>query len=100
MEMMATTNPPQTGASPLPVPKNVGEPSVFQHVFYIIKENKTYDQMFGDLPQGNGLSSLCVYSNFITPNQHALATQFVLLDNFYCNGVDSADGHFWATEGN
>ena len=90
----------RAGQPPVPVPARVGEPSVFQHVLYILKENKTYDQMFGDLPQGNGNSSLCIYPRFVSPNHHALAEQYVLLDNFYCNGVNSADGHSWSTEGN
>jgi autotransporter-associated beta strand protein/YVTN family beta-propeller protein len=88
------------GQTPVPVPARVGEPSVFQHVLYILKENKTYDQVFGDLPQGNGNPSLCIYPQFVSPNHHALAQQYVLLDNFYCNGVNSADGHSWSTEGN
>jgi len=85
---------------PVPVPARVGEPSVFHHVVYILKENKTYDQMFGDLPQGNGDSNLCIYPRWVSPNHHALAEQYVLLDNFYCSGVVSADGHSWSTEGN
>ncbi|MBM3214504.1 bifunctional YncE family protein/alkaline phosphatase family protein [Candidatus Poribacteria bacterium] len=85
---------------PVPVPERVGEPSVFEHVIYVIKENRTYDQVFGDLPQGNGDPSLCIFGREVTPNHHALAEEFVLLDNFYCNGVNSADGHSWATEGN
>jgi autotransporter-associated beta strand protein/YVTN family beta-propeller protein len=88
------------GQAPVPVPARVGEPSVFQHVLYILKENKTYDQMFGDMPQGNGNPSLCIYPQFVSPNHHALAQQFVLLDNFYCNGVNSSDGHSWSTEAN
>jgi YVTN family beta-propeller protein len=84
----------------VPVPARLGEPSVFEHVVYVIKENRTYDQVFGDLPQGNGDPKLCIFGRDITPNHHALAEQFVLLDNFYCNGVLSADGHSWATEGN
>jgi len=90
----------RAGQPPVPVPARVGEPSVFQHVLYILKENKTYDQIFGDLPQGNGEPSLCIYPRFVTPNHHALAEQYVLLDNFYCNGVNSSDGHSWSTEGN
>jgi YVTN family beta-propeller protein len=85
---------------PVPVPERLGEPSVFEHVVYVIKENRTYDQVFGDLPRGNGDASLCDYGREVTPNHHALAEEFVLLDNFYCNGVLSADGHSWATEGN
>ncbi len=84
---------------PVPVPKRMGEPSVFEHVVYIIKENRTYDQVFGDLPQGKGDPELCVFGREVTPNHHALAEKFVLLDNYYCNGVLSADGHAWATEG-
>lgn len=83
----------------VPVPTKPGEKSVFKHVLYIIKENKTYDQVFGDIKQGNGDSSLCVFGRNITPNQHALAENFVLLDNMYCNGVLSADGHQWTNEG-
>jgi len=83
----------------VPVPRRLGEPSVFEHVVYIIKENRTYDQVFGDLPQGNADPSLCIFGREVTPNHHALAEQFALLDNYYCNGVLSADGHAWAMEG-
>jgi hypothetical protein len=77
-----------------PCRRRPGEPSVFKHVVYIIKENRTYDQVFGDLPQGNGdPEPSAVFGREVTPNHHALAEQFVLLDNFYCNGVLSADGH-------
>ena len=84
---------------PVPVPKRVGDPSVFEHCVYIIKENRTYDQVFGDIEKGNGDPALCIFGRQVSPNHHALAEQFVLLDNFYCNGVVSADGHAWATEG-
>ncbi len=87
-------------AVPVPVPAELGQPSVFEHVVYVIKENRTYDQVFGDMPQSNADPDLCIYGREVTPNQHAMAEQFVLLDNFYCNGVLSADGHSWATEGN
>ena len=83
---------------PVPVPQRPGEPSVFKHVLYIIKENRTYDQVFGDLPQGNGDTSLVHFGREVTPNHHALAETFVLLDNFYCSGVLSADGHQWTNE--
>jgi YVTN family beta-propeller protein len=92
--------PARVGQAPVPVPARLGEASVFRHVLYILKENKTYDQMFGDMPQGNGDAHLCIYPERITPNHHALARQYVLLDNYYCNGVISADGHSWSTEGN
>jgi YVTN family beta-propeller protein len=91
---------PRDGRQSVPVPSRTGEPSVFQHVVYVLKENKTYDQMFGDLPRGNGDPNLCVYPRFVSPNHHALAEQYVLLDNFYCQGVNSADGHSWSTEAN
>lgn len=82
----------------VPVPEVHGEQSVFKHVLYIIKENRTYDQVFGDLPQGNGDSTLCMFGREVTPNHHALAEEFVLLDNFYCSGILSADGHQWTDE--
>ena len=88
---------PRAGQSPRPVPERVGEPSVFRHVVYIIKENRTYDQVFGDIPEGNGDPSLCIFGEKFTPNQHKLAREFVLLDNTYCSGILSADGHEWAT---
>ena len=87
---------PRPGRSPRPVPERVGEPSVFRHVVYIIKENRTYDQVLGDLPQGNGDPSLCVFGENTTPNQHKIAREFVLLDNTYCSGILSANGHQWA----
>lgn len=90
----------QSKVRPVPIPKRTGEPSLFKHVVYIIKENRTFDQVFGDLPQGNSDPELCIFGREVTPNHHALAEQFVLLDNFYCNGVNSADGHSWATERN
>jgi YVTN family beta-propeller protein len=88
--------PPRPGQAPRPVPEHAGEPSVFQHVVYIIKENRTYDQVLGDMKEGNGDPSLCIFGEWETPNQHKLARQFVLLDNTYCSGILSADGHQWA----
>jgi YVTN family beta-propeller protein len=79
-----------------PVPERVGEPSLFKHVVYIIKENRTYDQVFGDVKDGNGDPSLCVFGEHFTPNQHKMIREFVLLDNAYCSGILSADGHQWA----
>ena len=89
---------PRQDARPRPVPERHGEPSLFQHVIYIIKENRTYDQVFGDVPQGQGDPELCIFGEQVTPNQHRLAREFVLLDNFYCSGVLSADGHQWTDE--
>ena len=79
-----------------PVPMKVGASSPIKHVFYIIKENRTYDQVLGDIPNGNGDTSLVLFGKKITPNQHALARQFVLLDNFYVDAEVSADGHNWS----
>lgn len=80
-----------------PIPQRVGDPSPIKYVFYIIKENRTYDQVLGDMPEGNGDTSLCLFPEKITPNQHALAREFVLLDNFYVDAEVSADGHNWST---
>lgn len=88
--------PARRAARPRPIPERVGEPSVFRHVVYIIKENHTYDMTLGDLPQGNGDPSLCTFPEEVTPNQHALAREWVLLDNTYTSGTNSADGHQWA----
>jgi YVTN family beta-propeller protein len=89
----------QAGAKPVPVPERVGEPSPIEHVVYVIKENRTYDQVLGDIGKGNSDPGLCIFGRNVTPNHHALAEQFVLLDNYYCNAVLSSDGHAWATEG-
>jgi len=90
---------PRKGIAPKPVPERIGEPSVFKHVLYIIKENKTYDQVLGDMPEGNGMKSLCVYGNEITPNEHKLAKDYLLLDNFYASGKSSGEGHSWTDAG-
>jgi len=79
-----------------PVPERVGEPSVFKHVIYVIKENRTYDQVLGDVKVGNGDPDLCVFGGRVTPNEHKLVHDFALLDNTYCSGILSADGHQWA----
>jgi DNA-binding beta-propeller fold protein YncE len=80
-----------------PIPQRVGATSPIKYVFYIIKENRTYDQVLGDMPEGNGDSSLCLFPETITPNHHSLAREFVLLDNFYVSAEVSADGHNWST---
>ena len=80
-----------------PIPIKVGDTSPIKHVFYIIKENRTYDQVLGDMKEGNGDTSLVLFGERITPNQHKLAREFVLLDNFYADGEVSADGHNWST---
>ncbi|HLA84633.1 MAG TPA: alkaline phosphatase family protein, partial [Thermoguttaceae bacterium] len=89
---------PRADVAPRPVPERIGEPSVFKHVLYIIKENRTYDQLLGDMPEGEGEPGLCIFGEKITPNHHKLAREFVLLDNFYCSGTVSADGHQWTDE--
>ena len=89
--------PPRSGQPPRPVPERVGEPSVFRHVVYIIKENRTYDQVLGDVNSGNGDPELCVFGETVTPNQHKIVREFVLLDNTHCSGILSADGHQWST---
>jgi hypothetical protein len=91
-----TNRAPRRGVSPKPVPERIGEPSVFKHVVYIIKENKTYDQVLGDMAMGRGMPRLCIYGDSVTPNQHRLASMFSLLDNYYASGKCSAEGHQWA----
>ncbi|HXG09365.1 MAG TPA: alkaline phosphatase family protein [Gemmataceae bacterium] len=79
-----------------PIPRKVGEPSPIKHCIYIIKENRTYDQVFGDMKEGNGEPSLCIFPEKVTPNHHKIAREFVLLDNFYVESEVSADGHEWS----
>jgi len=79
-----------------PIPSRVGDTSPIKYVFYLIKENRTYDQVLGDISKGNGDTSLVLFGKKYTPNQHALANQFVLLDNFYVDGEVSSDGHNWS----
>ena len=79
-----------------PIPAKVGGQSPIKHCIYIIRENRTYDQVLGDLKEGNGEPNLCLFGAKVTPNAHRLARQFVLLDNFYVDGEVSADGHEWS----
>ena len=79
-----------------PVPRKVGDPSPITHVVYIIKENRTYDQVLGDVTAGNGDPDLCLFPKAVTPNHHKLAAEFVLLDNLYVDGEVSPDGHEWS----
>jgi DNA-binding beta-propeller fold protein YncE len=90
-----TAKMPRELAGPVPVPERIGEPSLFKHVLYIIRENRTYDQVLGDLKKGDGDSSLTIFGRQITPNAHQLCNQFMLLDNFYVSGKCSAEGHQW-----
>jgi YVTN family beta-propeller protein len=87
-------------STPLAVPERAGDASLIEHVVYIIKENRTYDQVLGDMSKGNGDPSLTLFGEKVTPNQHRLADQFVLLDNFYATGGNSGDGHQWVTQAN
>jgi YVTN family beta-propeller protein len=79
-----------------PIPLRPGQPSPIKYCLYIVKENRTYDQVLGDLPQGNGDPKLCLFPERITPNLHQIVRQFVLLDNFYADAEVSADGHEWS----
>src|SRR6185312_13158552 len=89
----AARRPARPNVAARPVPERAGEPSVFKHVIYIIKENRTYDQVLGDMSEGNGRADLCIFGEHVTPNQHKFSREFVLLDNTYCSGILSADGH-------
>jgi YVTN family beta-propeller protein len=89
--------PARPGQPARPVPERIGEPSVFKHVVYVIKENRTYDQVLGDVAKANGDPALCIFGENVTPNQHKLVQEFALLDNTYCCGILSADGHQWST---
>ena len=89
---------PRADVKPSIIPQRHGEPSVFEHVIYIIKENRTYDQVLGDMKEGKGDPNLVLFGEEVTPNHHALARQFTLFDNFYCSGVLSADGHTWCND--
>ena len=86
-------------AKPVAVPEKIGDPSLIKHVFLIIRENRTYDQVLGDVKTGNGDPSLAVFGANVTPNAHELVQRFPLLDNFYDPSRQSADGHQWISEG-
>jgi YVTN family beta-propeller protein len=92
---------PDAGVSAIPaannpIPVRLGSPTPIKYCLYIIKENRTYDQVLGDMPEGNGEPKLCLFPEHVTPNLHQLARDFVLLDNFYVEGEVSADGHEWS----
>jgi YVTN family beta-propeller protein len=87
-------------AAPVPVPVRIGNPSTIKYVWLIVKENRTYDQQFGDIPNGNGDPAFTQYGEAVTPDQHALAEQFGLYDNMYDPATNSAEGHNWAMQGN
>lgn len=89
----------RTPQEPSIIPQRVGEASEIKHIIYIIKENRTYDQEFGDIPNANGDPRLVLFGEKVTPNQHALAKEYVVLDNLYCDGEVSVDGHSWSNSG-
>lgn len=89
---------PSPAASARAIPLVIGEPSPIKHVFLIVKENRTYDQVLGDDLRGNGSPSLAIFGQNVTPNQHALSKRFPLFDNFYSSGIQSADGHQWVVQ--
>jgi DNA-binding beta-propeller fold protein YncE len=91
---------PRAGVPSRPVPERPGEPSPIENVVFIIRENRTYDQVLGDLGRGAGDSSLVMYGRAVTPNAHALAERYVTLDHFFASGGNSADGHQWITQAN
>jgi DNA-binding beta-propeller fold protein YncE len=91
---------PRRGTAPRAIPQRAGEPSLIEHVVYIVKENRTYDQVLGDLDKGNRDPSLVMFGREVTPNTHKLAEEFVVLDNFYATGGNSANGHQWVTQAN
>lgn len=86
-------------AKAVPVPRRIGDPSTIKHVFMLVKENRTYDQVQGDMPEGNGDPSLAQFGEEVTPNIHALSRQFGLYDNIYDTGTNSAEGHNWIMQG-
>lgn len=91
---------PAASRVPKAVPLRAGDASLIEHVVYIVKENRTYDQLFGDLEKGNGEPAFLMFGEDCTPNQRKLSREFVLLDNFYASGGNSADGHQWLTQAN
>ncbi|HEX5446706.1 MAG TPA: beta-propeller fold lactonase family protein [Pirellulales bacterium] len=94
--LRADFNPPAGPEAGNPIPAKSGEPSPIKYCLYVVKENRTYDQVFGDMAEGNGEADLCIFPEAVTPNHHALAREFVLLDNFYVESEVSADGHEWS----
>ena len=92
-DYLTLARPPQ---EPSIIPQRVGAGSPIKHVIYVIKENRTYDQVFGDIAKGNGDPRLTIFGEQVTPNHHAIATEWVLFDNLYCDGEVSVDGHSWS----
>jgi YVTN family beta-propeller protein len=93
-DQLLTASPSATKSA---IPTKVGDPSPIKYIVYVIMENRTYDQVFGDMKKGNGDPALVMFGEQVTPNRHKLANEFVLLDNLFCNGHVSRDGHPWST---
>ncbi|MDZ7637223.1 MAG: beta-propeller fold lactonase family protein [Bryobacterales bacterium] len=93
-EMLTTPRMPAN--PPSVIPSRVGQTSPIKHVIYIIKENRTYDQVLGDIPKGNGDPRITIFGKQVTPNHHKIAEDYVLFDNLYCDGEVSVDGHAWS----
>lgn len=93
-DMLAKAKAPPAGATI--VPQQVGVGSPIKHIIYVIRENRTYDQVLGDLPQGNGDPRITIFGRSVTPNAHKIAEEYVLFDNLYCDGEVSVDGHSWS----
>ncbi len=94
-KLLQSTPLARANAKPVAIPATLGAPSTIKHVFLVIKENRTYDQVLGDIGKGNSDPSLTQFGGSVTPNQHALANRYSLFDNFYDEGTLSADGHNW-----
>lgn len=90
----------RAGVTALTVPERPGEPSLIEHVVFVVRENRTYDQVLGDIGRGASDPALTMYGRDVTPNAHALADEFVLLDHFFASGGNSADGHQWLRQAN
>jgi hypothetical protein len=93
----ATVLAPASAPAASPIPRKVGDVSPIKHVFYVIRENRTYDQVLGDMERGNSEPTLCLFGEDVTPNAHAMVREFVLLDNFYVDAEVSYDGHAYST---
>ena len=98
--MSPPSKPSRSGHVAKAVPNLPGDPSLIDHVVFIVRENRTYDQVLGDHDRGSHDSSLVMYGRDVTPNAHALAREFVTLDHFFVSGGNSADGHQWLTQAN
>ena len=93
--LLASTSLAKSNATPVAVPARLGQPSKIKHVFLIVRENRTYDQVLGDIGKGTSDPTLAQFGAYVTPNAHSLASSFSLFDNFYDEGTLSADGHNW-----